>query len=104
MDSLYFKQLFRKFSGYIYQYTGEIPDGEDPTTFLINEFVSLTNKTGLEINLTQISNGTFVIHSFEHVENAAFTILYDLNYDPLPEITPEPEVQPEPAPASEEEE
>jgi hypothetical protein len=95
MDNLYFKQLFRKFSGYIYQYTGTIPEGEDPTTFLINEFVSLANRTGLEINLTQLSNGSFVIHSFENLENESFIKVCDLNYDPLPEIIPAPEPEPE---------
>jgi hypothetical protein len=102
MDNLYFKQLFRKFSGYIYQYTGEIPDGEDPKIFLIDEFVSIANRTGLEINLTQVSNGTFVVHSYENLESEVFIKLCDLSYEPEPE--PEPEVQPEPAPASGEEE
>ena len=104
MDSLYFKQLFRKFSGYIYQYTGEIPEGEDPTTFLINEFVSLANRTGLEINLTRVPNGAFLLHSYETLESDVFVKLCDLNYNPLPEIVLEPVPQPEPDPQSEEEE
>ena len=100
MDNLYFKQLFRKFSGYIYEYVSQIPDGEDPKTFIIDEFVSETGKVGLELSATQLSNNMLVVHSYENIESNKFNKLFDLSDDPLPLIIPEP--TPEPTPEGEE--
>jgi|LakMenEpi03Aug12_release.lakeMendotaPanAssembly.Ray.scaffolds.fasta_scaffold489618_2 hypothetical protein len=91
MDHVYFKQLFRKFSGFIYQYVGLIPEGEDPRDFLSNEFVSLTGKNGLEISLSQLSNGSFVIYSNENLESNTFIKVHDLSYQPELETLPDPE-------------
>jgi hypothetical protein len=97
MDNIYFKQLFRKFSGYVYQYSGQIPDGEDAKPYIVDEFVSLAGKVGLELSLTQLSNNLYVIHSYENIENENFNQLCDLSFNP-----PAPEPEPEPEPEGEE--
>lgn len=95
MDNIHFKQLFRKFSGYVYQFVGQIPDGEDTSTYIIDQFVDATGKVGLAISLTRLSNSNIVIHSSENIQDERFIQLCDLSYEPEPIPDPEPEQTPE---------
>lgn len=100
MDNIYFKQLFRKFSGYVYQFINEVPEGEDTTEYVVDQFVTATGKTGLEVSLVRLSTNSLIIHSYENIDNEQFVKLCDLSYEPEPEIIPEPD--PEPTPEEEE--
>ncbi len=100
MDNIYFKQLFRKFSGYVYQFINEVPEGEDTTEYVVDQFVTATGKTGLEVSLVRLSNNSLIIHSYENIDNEQFVKLCDLSYESEPEIIPEP--NPEPTPEEEE--
>ena len=90
MDNIYFKQLFRKFSGYVYQFIDQIPDGEDTSGYVINQFVNVTGKPGLEVSLVRLPNNSLVVHSSENIEDEKFIKLCDLSYEPEPEPIPEP--------------
>lgn len=100
MDNIYFKQLFRKFSGYVYQFVGQIPEGEDTSSYVIDQFVDATGKVGLEISLIRLSNNNLLIHSSENIQDDKFMQLCDLSYEPEPEPIPDPE--PEQPPEEEE--
>lgn len=103
MDHLYFKSLFRKFSGYIYQYQDPVPDDVDTKEYIIEQFVSIAGMVGLEISVTQLVSGDFVLHSYENINPGKFIQLCNLSADPpAPEPTPEPIPEPEPTPEGEE--
>lgn len=94
MENIYYKQLFSKFSGYIYEYRGLIAENEDAKTFIIEQFISEADRVGLEISVSELKNGTFVLHSFENLESLNFYKICDLSEDPpppLPEPTPQGE-------------
>lgn len=101
MDNIYFKQLFRKFSGFVYEFVDQVPDGEDTTEYVVEQFVTATGKIGLEISLVRLPNNNLVIHSFENIEDEKFRRLCDLSYEPEPEPIVESNTD---QPAEEEEE
>jgi hypothetical protein len=93
----HYKQIFSQYSGYVYQFIDAIPAGESPQEYIINEFVTESNKQNLTLSVTQLpNNGVYVLHSFEDVTSEQFIRLADLSYkEPLPEIEAEPEAEPE---------
>jgi hypothetical protein len=89
----YFKQIFSQYSGYVYEFKDEVPNGESPQEYIVNEFITTTGKQHLAVTLTQLpKNGRYILHSNEYVSAEQFQLVADLGYqDPLPE----PEVQDE---------
>ena len=93
-----YKQIFSQYSGYVYQFTDTIPEGESPQEYITNEFVTESKKQNLAISVTQLpNNGSYILHSSEDVTSEKFVRLANLSYqEPLPEV--EVEVEPEAEP------
>jgi hypothetical protein len=86
MTNNYFRQIFSIYTGHVYQYTGEIPENAEPLAHItgaISEVIGYPNK---QISVVQLPNGTYIVHSFEEVENEQFVKLGNLN-DPEPAPT-----------------
>ena len=63
-----YKQIFSQYSGYVYQFTDTIPEGESPQEYITNEFVTESKKQNLAISVTQLpNNGSYILHSSEDV-------------------------------------
>lgn len=92
MDNIYFKILFNKFSGFVYQFADQIPDGEDAKSFIVDEFVTIADRHGLELSIIQLPNNNFVVHSYHDLESDKFIKLYNLSDEPpvLIDSSPQP--------------
>lgn len=92
MDNLYFKTLFNKFSGFVYQFADQIPDGEDAKSYIVDEFVAAATRNGLELTIIQLVNTNFVVHSYHDLESEKFIKLYNLSEEPpvIIDTSPEP--------------
>ena len=90
-----YKQIFSIHSGYVYEFTGTVPDGETPSEYITGQFVANHGDGQIQTSVTQLPSGKYIIHSFEDSENEQFTQVADLSYqDPiLPD--PEPEANTE---------
>jgi len=85
----YYKQLFSAYSGYAYEFTGSIPDGESPSEYITSQFVAEHGDGQIHTSVTQIPSGKYYIHSFENLESVKFTQVADLSYQEP--IIPDPE-------------
>ncbi len=98
----YFKQIFSQYSGYVYEFQDQIPDGESPQEYIVHEFVTANGKQNLAISVVQLpKNGRYILHCNEHVSIEKFQLVADLSYqEPLPEteLEAEPETEPEAEP------
>lgn len=95
MENTYYKQIFSITSGYVYQFSGSIPDGETPAEYITNEFVKESGDGQIHTCVTQLTNGKYVLHSFENIESQKFIQISDLSNDPpiLPDPEPEEETE-----------
>lgn len=91
----YYKQIFSIYSGYVYEFTGNVPNGESPLEYITGQFVTEHGNGQIQSSVTQLPSGKYIIHSFVDLESQQFTRVADLNYqDPiLPD--PEPEANTE---------
>ena len=85
------KQLFSTYSGYVYEFTGSVPDGQSPLEYITVQFVTIHGDTQINTSVTQLTNGKFLVHSFENIENEKFLQIADLNYQEPLLPDPEPE-------------
>ena len=83
MTNNYFRQIFSIYTGHVYQYMGEIPENADPLAHITDAMVSAIGAPNKQISVVQLPNGSYIVHSFEEVENEQFIKLGNLN-DPEP--------------------
>lgn len=95
MENNYYKQIFSIYSGYVYEFSGTIPDNESPLEYITKEFVNEFGNGEIHTNVIQLNNGKYVIHSFENLESEKFIQVSDLSYQPPILPDPEPEQQSE---------
>jgi hypothetical protein len=97
MTNYYFKQIFSIYSGYVYEFTGNIPDGESPLEYITGQFVTEHGDGQIQTVVTQVPGGKYYLHSFENLESVKFTQVADLSYqepiipDPVPDANTEVE-------------
>lgn len=95
MTNYYFKQIFSIYSGYVYEFTGNIPDGEPPLVYITEQFVAEHGDGQIQTAVTQVPGGKYYFHSFENLESVKFIQVADLSYqepiipDPVPDANTE---------------
>jgi len=94
----HYKQIFSQYSGYVYQFTNDVPEGQSPEEYITAEFVTESNNQTPAISVTQLPNsGSYIVHSFQDVASEKFVRLADLSYqEPLAELESETESESEP--------
>lgn len=93
MENTYYKQIFSLYSGYVYEFLGTVPENELAFEYITKEFVNEFGDGQIHTTVIQLTNGKYVIHSFENLESQKFNQVADLSYQPpiLPDPEPEQE-------------
>lgn len=82
-QNTYYNQIFAIYSGFVYEFIGSVDDGISIQTITENFVSELVNKQ-VQINVTQLPNGRYLLHSFDDIISEKFNKIADLNYrEPL---------------------
>lgn len=80
MNNTFFNQVFSIYSGFVYQFKGTMSDNKSAVQDITEQFAAELN-TGLsEIYVTQLPDGSYIVHSFQDLDSEKFTKIADLNY------------------------
>lgn len=89
MNKRFLQQVFNTFSGYVYQFVGQIPPGESVSHFVTEKFVTAAADSRLTTTVVELPlYNAVVIYSTENIQSDEFVLVTDL----VPEPDPEPEV------------
>jgi hypothetical protein len=80
MNRDYFKQIFGKYSGYVYRLAGPVPEGLSHQDYILEKFTHGTS--GGEVFIVQLPNAEWLIHSQNDNEIENFQLLADLSFQP----------------------
>lgn len=87
MDKKFLQDVFLQYSGYAYEYAGQIPENVDVSVHVSEQFANKANKTGLSLSVVEINN-KHILHTMEEIVDNDFILITDLV--PPPPV-PEPE-------------
>jgi hypothetical protein len=87
MDKKFLQDVFLQYSGYAYEYVGQVPEDTDYAVYVSEQFADKLNKTGLALSVVEIGN-KIVLYSDEQITDSDFELITDLIPDPP---VPEPE-------------
>ena len=87
----YYKEIFSQYTGYVYEYQGQIQDVSEVQKYLVEQFVAETAKQNLAVSVAQLpKNGRYLLHSFELISSENFRLMADLSYQaPLQDLDPQ---------------
>lgn len=97
MDKLFLTQVFGHTSGYVYEYIGSVPENENKSAYVIEEFnKSSTDKTSAKVvvELPRFDNKIvlYTDTSTDVNQSTDFVLVTDLIPDPIPEPIIPPEI------------
>ena len=107
MNKQLFQSIFNQKMGYVYRYTGTVPDGESPSHYITEQFAQAAGSNLVNTIVTELVNfGITVVYNYsteDTISDSNFELITDLVPDPIPEppVLPEPPAQEETTPAEE---
>jgi hypothetical protein len=87
MNKSIYQTMFSSTFGNIYQFVGEVIDGENPVASITEKFIKAAGSNLMSIVVVQYNN-TFILYTDfnEAVSDSDFEFLTDLTPDVVPEV------------------
>ena len=87
MQKTLFQSMFSSTSGNVYKFTGEILDGENPTSTITEKFIDAAGINLMSIVVVQIQ-GSFVVYT------DLTDVIVSENFEFLTDLLPDPVIEP----------
>lgn len=88
MNKELFQRIFAQTTGYVYRYTGTVPEGESQAHYITEQFAQAAGSNLVNTVVVELPNfGVTVIyhHAEDTVSSPNFEVITDLVPDPIPD-------------------
>ena len=105
MNKEFFQRIFSQQMGYVYAFTGTVPEGEDRAAYITEQFAQAAGTNLVNTIVVELPTfGATVIYNHAETDNISspvFQVITDLVPDPIPEPPVVLETAPEETPPAE---